>query len=301
MKRAPFSPAFLVALGMVAAGVVGGWICDPHPARPPAYRAGYRVLEGDFHAHTAWSDGSLSPITMVRQANRRGLDIVSVTEHNTVYPSYIARWYAEQSGGPVALLGEEVTTKRFHVITLGITKTVSPNQPLENVLADIHAQQGIAIAAHPVEHFWADLLPMRAKFDGAEVMHPIAYSSARAEWRWEDMLKFYDESELPLAAIGSSDYHWGSVLGLCRTLVFVKEPVTESSILEAIRAKRTATIDLQGKAHGAPELVEALRVEPYAPRTSDYKYHGASTTDRVLRAVGFFGLLGTLLLRARRR
>jgi len=138
------------------------------------------------------------------------------------------------------------------VITLGITKTVSPNQPLENVLADIHAQHGLAIAAHPVQHFWAELLPMREKFDGAEVMHPIAYSAARADWRWPDMLKFYDESAVPLTAIGSSDYHWGSVLGLCRTLIFVKEPVTESSILDAIREKHTATIDLQGTPMAPP-------------------------------------------------
>lgn len=295
-----FSRPHLAAMALCALGMFGGYVCDEHPARPATYRAGYRVMEGDFHAHTAWSDGSLSPIGIVRQAERRGLDVVSVTEHNTVLPSYVARTYAKLANGPIVVSGEEVTTGRFHVIALGLEATVSPNQPLEAVLADIHAQHGVAIAAHPVEHFWPELLPMRDRFDGAEVMHPIAYS-ARAQWRWTDMVKFYDEAPRPLSAIGSSDYHWANVLGLCRTLLFVHEPVTEKEIVDAIREHRTVTIDLAGKAHGAPELVLALHAEPYAPRTSDYAYAGSSAADRILRVMGWLGVLGMVVLRARAR
>ena len=295
------SPAFLVAVALVLFGVVGGVVCDEHPARPVIHRAGYRVLEGDFHAHTSWSDGSLSPLGIVRQAARRGLDVVSVTEHNTVLPSRVARWYTTLAGGPIVVTGEEVTTARFHIIALGIEKTVSPDQPLEDVLAAIHAQHGIAIAAHPVKHFWPELLPHRAGFDGAEIMHPIAYSDRSPEWRWADMVTFYEQSEVPLSAIGSSDYHWSSVLGLCRTLVFVREPATESSVKEAIREHHTVTFDLEGNALGDRTLVEALRAEPYVPRTSDYGYRGSSTADRVMRTFGWLGLVGVVLLRARKR
>jgi len=304
MKRlalSELSRPFLVASAMFGAGLIGGIACDVHPARPPAYRAGYRVLEGDFHTHTSWSDGSLSPIGVVRQAERRGLDVVSVTEHNTMLPSHVARAYSKVVGGPMVVSGEEVTTARFHVIAIGVERTVSPNQSLEGVLADIHAQHAVAIAAHPVRHFWGDLIPMREKFDAAEVMHPVAFSSTRAEWSWADMVTFYEESHAPLAAIGSSDYHWMSVLGLCRTLVFVHEPVTEQEIVDAIRAKRTVTIDLTGKAYGDPKLVEALRAEPYVPRSSDYGYIGSSTADRILRTLGLFGLAGMVLLRVRKR
>lgn len=295
------SPPFVAAIALVLLGVVGGVVCDEPPERPVVHRAGYRVLEGDFHAHTSWSDGSLSPLGIVRQATRRGLDVVSVTEHNTVLPSRAARWYATSTGGPIVVTGEEITTARFHVIALGIEETVSPDQPLEAVLAAIHAQHGIAIAAHPVKHFWPTLLPHRAEFDAAEIMHPIAYSDRSPEWRWADMVTFYEQSEVPLAAIGSSDYHWMSVLGLCRTLVFVREPATESAVLDAIRERHTVTIDLEGHAFGDKALVEALRAEPYVPRTSDYTYRGSSTADRVLRTIGWSGLVGVLLLRARKR
>lgn len=298
MKRS-FTVAYLVAMAMVVVGAIGGLACDEHPARPPVYRAGYRVLEGDFHAHTGWSDGSLSPMGIVRQAERRGLDIVSVTEHNTVLPSFVARAYTKAVNGPVVVSGEEITTARFHVIALGIEKTVSPNQSLEEVLAAIHEQHGVAIAAHPVRHFWPELLPMREHFDAAEVMHPIAYSS-RGEWSWPDMLTFYDEANPPLAAIGSSDYHWMSVLGLCRTLVFVHDPATEREVVDAIRERRTVTIDLKGKAHGASNLVDALTIDPYVPRTSDYAYRGSSMADRILRILGLLGVAGMIFLRARK-
>ena len=285
---------------ILIAHLCGGVLFDDAPPRPVVHRAGYLVLEGDFHTHTGWSDGSLSPLGIVRQANRRGIDVVALTEHNTVLPSKAARLYSGVMGGPMVVTGEEVTTFRFHVIALGIESTVSPNQPLEGVIADIHAQHGIAIAAHPVRRYWPALLPMRERLDGAEVMHPVAYSE-RGEWRWEDMVTFYDESKAPLSAIGSSDYHWMSVLGLCRTLVFVREPASETSVLDALREHHTVTFDRDGKAYGDPALVEALRVEPYAPRTSDYAYRGAGTADRVLRSLGFIGLAGMLLVRARKR
>lgn len=298
--RIALTRPYLVAMSMLVAGMAGGVVCDEEPARPAAYRAGYRVLESDFHTHTAWSDGSLSPVGIVRQAARRGLDVVAVTEHNTVLPSQVARTYARATGGPLVVTGEEITTARFHVIALGIEHTVSPDQPIEAVLAAIHAQGGVAVAAHPVRHYWPALLPVREAFDAAEVMHPIAFSTRGAEWRWADMVTFYREAKEPLAAIGSSDYHWMSVLGLCRTLVFVREPVTQGAVLDAIRERRTVTLGREGEPYGDPALVDALRAEPYVPRTSDYAYRGASTADRVLRAVGWLGLLGVVLLRARK-
>lgn len=295
------SPAYLAALALVLLGVVGGIAFDDGPPRPVVHRAGYRVLEGDFHAHTSWSDGSLSPFGIVRQAHRRGLDVVSVTEHNTVLPSLAARAYAAAVGGPLVVTGEEITTARFHIIALGIDSTVSPNQTLEEVIADVHAKRGVAIAAHPVRHFWPALLPVREQLDGAELMHPIAYSDRSADWRWADMVTFHDEARAPLAAIGSSDYHWMSVLGICRTLVFVREPVSEAAVIEALRARRTVTFDREARPYGDPALIDALRAEPYVPRTSDYSYRGSGTGDRVLRAMGWLGVLGVIVLRARRR
>ena len=285
----------LASAAMVLAGLVGGVVCDPTPPRPENHRAGYRVLEGDFHVHTTLSDGSLTPFGIGRQAERRALDVVALTEHNSALPGGVARAWSRFRGGPMVLRGEEVTSSKFHLIAVGIEETVSPSQPLAGVIADIHRQHGVAIAAHPVKRYWASYEPVRTMLDGAEVMHPLAYASGFPGWRWADLPAFY-EATPGLMPIGSSDYHWGSHLGLCRTYVFVTEPVTEDSVLDALRARRTVVIDRAGKLYGKPELVEAMAKEPIAPRPVDYRYEGASTGDRILRVVGFFGLVGLVFL-----
>ena len=304
MMIARLSRAWIFAALLVVVGLVGGAAFDPRPERPVVHRAGYRVLEGDFHMHTTYSDGTLSPLSLVRQAERRGLDVVGVTEHNTVIAGRIARAWSELTGGPIVIPGEEVTTGGYHLIAVGLERTVSPDQPIEGVVADIHAQGGVAIAAHPVKSFQPGLAPVRSQLDGVEVMHPIALTgSARRnpKWSWEDMLAYYQETTPRPAAIGSSDYHFASVLGLCRTLVFVEEPANAAAVLDAIRARRTVVIDRDGNLLGHPELVEALRSEPYVPRSSDYAYRGENAADRVLRLVGLIGVTGVAFLRARSR
>src|SRR5688572_22053837 len=82
-------------------------------------RGGYRVLEGDFHVHTRFSDGFLSPFDVVIAAQRKGLHVVGLTEHNMVLPGKLARWFSSLIEGPVILVGQEVTTRDYHLIALG--------------------------------------------------------------------------------------------------------------------------------------------------------------------------------------
>jgi hypothetical protein len=297
-----FARPWLAAIALVAIGAVGALATDPRPDRPIVRRGEYRVLEGDFHAHTTLSDGMLSPVTIVRQAERRGLDVLGVTEHNTTLAAKIARTYSGVSNGPIIVVGEEVTAGKYHLIALGLTDTVSASQPLPKVIEDIHAQRGVAIAAHPVKRFWPALVPVRPELDGTEVMHPLAFQQRGGGWRWEEMVEYEKNAEKPLAPIGSSDFHFASVLGICRTLIFVpaNAPANEAAVVDAIRERRTVVIDRDGDFHGAPALVDLLKKEPYTPRTSDYAYRGEGTADRVLRTIGWLGVLGVVLLRARR-
>src|SRR5690606_31425149 len=42
---------------------------------------GYMTLKADFHLHTVFSDGHVWPSFRVREAQRDGLDVISLTEH----------------------------------------------------------------------------------------------------------------------------------------------------------------------------------------------------------------------------
>jgi hypothetical protein len=297
---------FLAAAALLTFGLAAGAALDEAPARPPVVRAGLRVLEADFHAHTRFSDGFLSPFGLVLHARQRGLDAFAITEHNNLFPALMGRWFSERIGGPTVLAGEEVTTASFHLHGIGLSRRVDASQPLDRILDDIHAQGAIAIAAHPVKRYWPAFTPVRDRLDATELMHPIAFGGRGGRggdgWLWEDMRAFYEKARADgfhLTAIGSSDYHFFSPLGVTRTLVFA-ERNDEPAILDALRRGRTVVFDLEGRAYGDPALIEALEREPYAMRPQDYGYRGSGPLDRAARLLGWLGLLGVVLLRRER-
>jgi hypothetical protein len=298
---------YFTALAVFVAAMAAGTALDVHPDRPATFRAGLRVLESDFHAHTRFSDGFLSPFDLVVQADRRGLDVLGITEHQLAFPGKLGRWFSHAIGGPTIVVGEEITTNRYHLIALGLDHTVHAGDPLRTTIDAVHAQGGVAIAAHPVEAFHERFETALDLLDGAEVMHPLVYGTGRrqafggaqrAGWSWDSMRDFYvhaKEKGYNLTAIGSSDYHFFSPLGVTRTLVFAERD-DEASVLEALRRKKTVVYDLKGQAYGDPELVAALEAEPYVPREVDYNYRGSGTLDRIARLVGWFALLALVLL-----
>ena len=96
---------------------------------------------------------------------------------------------------------------------------------------------------------------------------------SRGAWRWEEMRQFHVDARVDnprFLAVGSSDYHGFSTLGVCRTLVFVVETAhaggigedgrdaTERAVLAALRAGRTVVHDLEGRSYGDPALIELL-------------------------------------------
>lgn len=294
MTRVTLTHAFALS---VAVSVVAGTALDAAPSRAPTFRGGYRVLECDFHAHTRFSDGFLSPFDLVLQADRRGLDALAITEHNIIFPGLMGRWFSRLTAGPLILVGEEVTTGGYHLHGIGLTERIHAGDPLRQVIDDIHRQGGVVIAAHPVKRFWENFTPELDRIDAAEVMHPLAYGTGRGSWRWEEMRDFYEQARASghrLTAIGASDYHFGSPLGVCRTLVFARSE-TEDGVLDALKEGHTVVFDRQGSAYGDPALIELLHKEPYTFRPQDYGYRGNGRMDQITRALGWLGLLGVIL------
>lgn len=296
--RAPWA----VAAGCFALGALGGVVYDDRAVAAPARRGEWLVLEGDFHAHTRFSDGFLSPPELVLHARRRGLHVLGVTEHNLVFPAKLARWFARATGAlPVVVVGEEITSAGYHVHGLGLTRAVVPTRDVGPVIDAVHAQGGLVIAAHPTRRFWPTLVPVRDRMDGTEVMHPIAFQAARDGWRWEDLRDYYVGAERAghrLTAIGASDYHFFSPLGLCRTLVFARE-ASEASVMEALRAGRTVVYDRDGRAWGDPAMIALLAREPYRAGPKDDGYRTRGAADGLLRVLGWLGAVGMLALRRR--
>jgi predicted metal-dependent phosphoesterase TrpH len=273
---------------------------DPRPQRPELRRGPWRVLSADFHAHTRFSDGFLSPPELVMQAERRGLDVIAVTEHNLLFPAEMARAYSELVGGPTVLLGEEITTAAFHVTAIGIEERISPYQPLASVIAEAHRQGGIVVANHPWRRYWSALTPVLGELDAIELLHPTSTRTGGA-FSGSSIFEFYEETlrdGYDLTVIGSSDYHFGSALGRPRTLVFAASP-SAADVMDALRAGRTVVKKPDGTLVGDPEAIALLAAEPLDAfeRDWDWANRGTGTLDRIGRVLGLVGLLGLLAFR----
>jgi len=175
----------------------------------------------------------------------------------------MGRWLGPRMGGAMVTSGEEITAPSYHLIAVGIERSIGWRMGAAEAIAEVHAQGGVAIAAHPTRTFWPafDEAALRT-LDGAEVCHPLTYYQGPEALR--AFFSRFKRANAGGAAIGSSDYHVAGSLGLCRTFVFATER-SERGLLDGIRAGRTVAYDAGGMPHGDPRLVALLGRPPDPP------------------------------------
>jgi predicted metal-dependent phosphoesterase TrpH len=285
------SPRALAAVVMLA-GIVVGTLSDRLPDAQPRQAGDYWILAGDFHVHAFPGDGALAPWTLRDEARRAGLDVFAVTNHNHVFTARLARWINRVSDGPIAIPGEEITNPDYHLIAIGVEHAVSADQPAAAAIAAIHAQGGIAIAAHPGRRFRGyDNDDTVAALDGAEAAHPAMHDDETFRRDIGDFFERARRLNADVAAIGSSDFHVSPALARCRTLVFARNR-TAAAVIEAIRHGRTVAVDADGQLYGDPTFV-ALARQATMPTRSDSN----SGWRRVSMTLAWAGALGLLLFR----
>lgn len=254
--------ARLVGLLLTGSAVIAGTMLDRVSVRNPARVGDQFVLAADFHVHAFVGDGGVPPWELGREARRRGLDVIVVSNHNQLLAARLSRYGTRLYGSEQNALiipAEELTAPRFHMIAAGITRTIDWRLSAAQAIAAIHAQGGVAIAAHPGRQFWpAYDNEARALLDGAEVAHPGARRIRGVGAELREFFQHSAEINRSLAAIGSSDFHFGGTLGECRTFVFA-DGFTVDGVLEAVRRGMTVASDGYGTLTGDPARVEIVR------------------------------------------
>jgi predicted metal-dependent phosphoesterase TrpH len=273
-RHAMTRPRAIALAVLVASLLAGTWV---DRAALASRRAGSRVLAGDFHVHGYPIDGTLPRWELQRQAARRGLDVVGVTNHNQTIAGRLGRTLS--SGDVIAIPGQEITTPRFHLIAVGITDTIDWRLPAAHAIAAIHKQGGVAIAAHPTGRSWKtdDQGALRA-LDGLEAAHPVIdfVETGRAELAAFDARVRVVNPDV--APIGSSDTHFIPDMGMYRTYLIVDER-SERGVLDAIRSGRTVASDGNGRLIGDPAMIAIVRAHLAAlpPPTSSRPMSAAAT------------------------
>jgi Predicted metal-dependent phosphoesterases (PHP family) len=154
---------------------------------------------------------------LVAAAVKAGLDLIAVTDHDTMASVHEAQARGEEVGLTV-VAGQEVTTRapaQTHMLGWFLEEPVKRGMSLEDTVAAIHAQGGLAIVPHPfMPVYFGSIQPgmlrrllERHNVDGIEMLSTVPIGSARRKLLHE----FFEANRERLgAAIGASDCHFGA-------------------------------------------------------------------------------------------
>jgi hypothetical protein len=171
----------------------------------------------DPHCHTIASDGMVTPAELVEAAVKARIDLIAVTDHDTMACVREVQQRGEGAGLTV-VAGQEVTTKwpaTTHLMGWFLEKPVKRGMSLEDSVAAIHDQGGLAIIPHPfmpvyfgsIQPYMLRRLLDRHHVDGIEMMFTVPVGRRRRR----ELDSFYAHNKERLgAAIGGSDCHFGA-------------------------------------------------------------------------------------------
>ena len=222
-----------------------------------------KSLKAELHCHNIFSNGhvgSLEPIhdcsvtipQQLEQAHLAGLDVLFVTNHNTIDGHRQMLEYKNNHQKFDALkvyTAEEVTTNNeSHVLVYGIDHAIKSGLSLREILDEAKKQDAVTIAPHPFslmdalrdDSIYCDLFEV---FNSCNV---DVYSNLRAK-------KFAKDEALHVVA--GSDSHVQSTIGRSTNLIY-----SENKLDSVIAAMKHHKITIENTGYLQPkEALEHIR------------------------------------------
>ncbi|MGV8108067.1 CehA/McbA family metallohydrolase [Methanospirillum sp.] len=191
------------------------------------------MLTADLHIHTSCSkDGESSVAQVLATAAAVGIDVIAITDHDTMNGYQIAR---EITSEVLLIPGVEVSTKDGHLIALGVTTAPEPGMPVLDTITKVHQAGGVTILPHPFHRYrHGAALKCFEAFGAADAIevynsrYVIPHANQRAMRLARKMGK---------PAVAGSDAHNARFIGYGRTLIDAEKDI--GSILNAIRDGKT--------------------------------------------------------------
>jgi predicted metal-dependent phosphoesterase TrpH len=206
----------------------------------------------DMHLHTTRgaTDSSLRPEDLAREALRRGLTGVNITEHDRVWDRFALDEYRRRHRERLFIAnGMEVSTDLGHILVAGVDAYVPGIHRSAELRRVVKEAGGYLIAAHPFRHYFdparffregqaplsltpqqAARLPVFELVDAVEALN--GGNNAR-----ENLFAFQVARVLGKPVIGGSDAHSTQGIGVFCT-VFERQLESEEQMLAELHAGR---------------------------------------------------------------
>jgi predicted metal-dependent phosphoesterase TrpH len=177
-------------------------------------RNGGELGKADMHLHTLYSDGTASVRAVLDHVERAtDLDLIAITDHERIDGAQrAAEIHAAGDYSFGLVIGEEITTRRGHLLALFVSERIPALRPLEETIERVHDQGGIAIAPHAMAPLTPSLgrgsllrshaADPRHRLDALELLNPSTAGRSRRTARRQ-----LNDEVLGLAAVGNSDAH----------------------------------------------------------------------------------------------
>lgn len=179
------------------------------------------------------SDGGLEVVDLANLAAAGGLDVLAVTDHNTVsHHRFLPA--AGDHAGVLLVPGQEVTTDHGHANVFGDVGWIDFRRPAEEWRVEAAARGGVFSVNHP----WAgDCSWRQALREPAQLVE-----TWHSTWDRRSSEPFEEWFDFGAIAIGGSDFHrhgQGVVLGQPTTWVEAEDRAVDA-VLDALRDGRVA-------------------------------------------------------------
>jgi predicted metal-dependent phosphoesterase TrpH len=205
----------------------------------------------DPHIHSSYSgDARSSPKDIIERAKSIGLDMIAISDHNTIKGSKVAIELSKNMDDFLVIPSIEISSSGGHILGLGVKSIIPKGLSPEETVEKIHDEGGIAIIPHPFSFYRNGLFfnnketvqnlvkedksNKNSLIEGIEVLNAryiVGYSNYKAN----KLANKYN-----LGKIGSSDSHFLESIGNCYTEIkdINREP-TIDDVIDSIISKKT--------------------------------------------------------------
>jgi predicted metal-dependent phosphoesterase TrpH len=251
----------------------------------------------DIHTHTRCSgfgrysflhfpESVTEPAKAVEAARKKKLDVLCITDHNTIQGAIIAK---KRAAGIDVVIGEEISSADGEILALFIQEEIKPELGAPETIDLIHDQGGVAVAAHPFSPQCPSLGKKICdlKLDGVEVFnacHRDAYTNLMAQ----------TFSPAGMAWLGSSDAHSINMIGNGYTIF---EGRTSEELRRSILKRNTSfggsrTPLSECMSWSREVAVESIRMiynSLKGEKSKDILYSAIDKTTKKTKALGLIG------------
>jgi predicted metal-dependent phosphoesterase TrpH len=162
----------------------------------------------DFHIHSKFSyDSLLSPKRIVRIAEKRGLDGIAITDHDTIRGALEASKF---NNSIYVIIGSEIKTEIGDIIGLFLNEEIT-SKYFDEVVKEIKSQDGLVVLPHPYKKIKNVSNELLSKVDLIEVLN--GRLSPELNYKAQILAR---NNDIPI--IGGSDAHISTSIGSVKTI-----------------------------------------------------------------------------------